>query len=102
MNRKRGSRVTRFPKRRQRKGDGYEDGPAAVIPFAPPAPRTPAEPATSAQVFGGRLTKRRTLTPGLTMTLSLNVDELARALVAAEEKRRQQSGTKRRRRRVRH
>ena len=56
-----------------------------ILPFTPPAPRTPADPPTSANVAGGRLSKRRTLTPGLSMTLSLNVDELARALLRLEQ-----------------
>ena len=56
-----------------------------ILPFTPPAPRTPADPPTSANLAGGRLSKRRTLTPGLSMTLSLNVDELARALLRLEQ-----------------
>ena len=52
----------------------------SLWPTGPPHARRPPD-------FGdggrGRVTKRRTLTPGLTMTLSLNVDDLARALVEA-------------------
>ena len=69
------------------KRDAFQNGPADVIPFGPPAPRTPADPPTAATVVGGRVTKRRTLSPGLSMTLSINVAELARALLDLEEAR---------------
>ena len=71
------ARVQRFRTGRPRRGhDEYQDGPADVIPFGPRAPRTPLEPPTSAQVVGGRLTKRRTWTPGLALTLSIDVEAL--------------------------
>ena len=81
------TRIKRFRKGRQKRGrDPYQDGPADVIPFGPPVPRTLADPPTSAKVVGGRLTKRRTWTPGLSMTLAIDVKELARALLALEKK----------------
>lgn len=87
------ARVQRFPTRRQRREhEAYQDGPADVIPFGPRAPRTPREPPSSATVVGGRLIKRRTWTPGLSMTLSIDVEELARALVALDKPRAPQSG----------
>ena len=96
------ARVQRFPTGRQSRGhDEYQDGPADVIPFGPRAPRTPLEPPRSATVVGGRLIKRRTWTPGLSMTLSIDVEELARALVALDEPRAQQSGPTHRRPRAR-
>jgi hypothetical protein len=88
------ARIQRFPTGRQSRGhDEYQDGPADVIPFGPRAPRTPLEPPRSAKVVGGRLIKRRTWTPGLSMTLSIDVEELAHALVALSGQRAQQSAT---------
>jgi hypothetical protein len=96
------ARVQRFPKGRQRRGqDEYQDGPADVIPFGPRVPWTPREPPISAQVVGGRFTKRRTWTPGLSMTLSIDVEELAQALLAREEQHAKQSGTTHQRPRAR-
>jgi hypothetical protein len=81
------ARVQRFRTRRPSRGpDEYQDGPADVIPFGPRVPRTPLDPPISAKVIGGRLTKRRTWTPGLSMTLSIDVEELAQALLAAGSK----------------
>lgn len=93
MKNERSARIQRFPTSRQsRRHDEYQDGPGDVIPFGPRAPRTP-DPPRSAKVVGGRLTKCRTWTPGLSMTLSLDVEELAHALWALEEQRVHQSGT---------
>ncbi len=87
------TRIKRFRKGRQKRGrDPYQDGPADVIPFGPPAPRTPADPPTSAKVVGGRLSKRRTLTPGLSMTLVIDVDQIARVLLELEEAREKHAG----------
>ena len=75
--------------RRKRARDAGATGPADVMPFEPRAPRTTADPptaATAATVRGGRATTR-TVSSGLSMTLSINVDEIVSALVAEEEKR---------------
>jgi hypothetical protein len=85
MREKRRPQVDRLRKPRQRRRDSYQDGPADVIPFGPPAPRTPAAPPTAANVVGGYVTKRRTWTPGLSMTLAIDVEALARALLGLEE-----------------
>ena len=75
------------PGRQKRARDADATGPADVIPFGARAPRTPADPPTAATVRGGRVTTRRTVSSGLSMTLSINVDEIVSALVAEEEKR---------------
>lgn len=94
MKNERSARIQRFPTSRQsRRHDEYQDGPGDVIPFGPRAPRTPLDPPRSAKVVGGRLTKRRTWTPGLSMTLSLDVEEFAHALLALDEQRAHPSGT---------
>ena len=92
MKKQRPAQVERMRRARRRRGrDAYEDGPAAVIPFGPPAPRTPADPPRSAKVVGGHVTKRRTLPPGLSMTVSIDVEDLARALLRLEEERQRQT-----------
>jgi hypothetical protein len=102
MKKPRPARIERIRTARRRRGrDAYEDDPAAVIPFGPPAPRTPADPPKSAKVVGGYVTKRRTLTPGLAMTLSINVDDLARELLKLEEERQHQTTRARKRGRTR-
>ncbi len=73
--------------RQKRARDADATGPANVIPFEPRAPRTLADPPPAATVRGGRVTTRQTVSSGLSMTLSINVDEIVSALVAEEEKR---------------
>jgi len=88
MRRHRSTHLTRLTAgRRTRSRDADHGGPARVIPFRPRAPRVAAAPPTSTTAQGGRLTRRRTATPGLSMTLSINVAEIVRALVAAEAQR---------------
>ena len=72
--------------RQKRARDADATGPADVIPFGP---RTPADPPTAAAVTGreGRVTTRRTLSSGLSITLSINVNEIVSSLVAEEDTR---------------
>ncbi len=72
--------------RQKRARDADATGPADVIPFEPRAPSTPADPPTAATVRGGRVTTRRTVSSDLSMTLSINVDEIVSALVAEEQR----------------
>lgn len=77
-----GRRVTRLKKRHPtRTRDRSDTGPAEVIPLG--APRTTA----LAPSKGARLITRRTSTPGLSMTLSIGLDDIMRAAVAAEKQR---------------
>ena len=84
MTPKQPARVTPFRRGGRPRLAVPDDGPGEVLPFRRRRDRrTFGNPPTSATIRAGQWTKRRTWTPGVSMTLSIDVNELARALVSA-------------------